>query len=91
MMFNGFRSISEYESECRRLGFLTERRSFRKGNEKFFVLVTGLAMKTSTSVESWHLFSIDEQSHLLDGIINGNNANYLGMLAEHGYFPANNG
>ena len=96
MKFNGFRSVSEYETECARLGCHTERVPFHSGDERFFVLVTGAPMETATSVQTWHLFPEDESAELLRGIINNPNApadvngvpiNYLGTLAAHGYFP----
>lgn len=87
MKFNGFRSISEYENECMRLGFSTKRYPFFKDGENFFVLVTEPPTKTPTSVKSWHLFSVDEKLELMDGVINGDDSNYLGKLAAAGYFP----
>ena len=88
MQLNGFRSIQEYESECARLGFTTRRLPFHKGAFSCFVLVTSPpGHPTSTSVDCWSLFSADETRQLLDGVINGHEANYLGKLAAHGYYP----
>ena len=100
MEFHGFRSIREYESECARVGFTTRRVPFHKGNEKFFVLITG-GPKTATSIDPWHLFTADETAEVLDGIISGGimdpakymrdglDVNYLGKLAANGYYPDN--
>lgn len=88
MEYHGFRSIREYERECRKHGLNTERIPFQRGGEQFFVLITS-PPKTATSVEAWALFTADETEQLLDGVINGVNANYLGKLAAHGYFPEN--
>lgn len=87
MEYHGFRSISEYERECRKHDLSTERVPFLRGKDKIFVLITR-PPKTATSVEAWTLFTADETAQLLDGVINGVNANYLGKLAAHGYFPA---
>lgn len=87
MRFKGFRSISEFESECEKHGQTTKRISFHRGDEKFFVLVTGLKHESPISVKVWHLFPADESKELMDGVINGHHANYLGKLAEHGFFP----
>lgn len=84
-MFNGFRSIGEYERECEKHGFVTEHVPFRRGDESFFVLITRLRQRTATSIETWHLFTADESRELLDGVINGVDANYLGKLAAHGF------
>ncbi len=88
MEYHGFRSIPEYERECRKHDLSTERVPFQRSGEKFFVLITR-PPKTATSVEAWTLFTADETKQLLDGVINGVNANYLGKLAAHGYFPEN--
>lgn len=92
MEFHGFRTIAEYERACIGCGMTTVRVPFRKmaesgETEHGFVLITSLKVKTSTSLGTWHLFTVDERRELLDGIINGNDANYLGMLASHGWFP----
>ena len=86
MDYHGFRSVKEYENECARVGFTTRRVPFRKGNEKYFALVTS-PPKTATSVEAWTLFTADETAAVLDGVINGLDVNYLGKLAAHGYYP----
>ena len=87
MEYHGFCSVKEYENECARVGFTTRRVPFRddSGNE-FFALITS-PPKTATSVESWTLFTADETRAVLDGVINGHDANYLGKLAAHGYHP----
>mgnify|MGYP007070063828 CR=1 FL=1 len=46
MKFNGFRSVSEYETECARLGCHTERVPFHSGDERFFVLVVRIIQET---------------------------------------------
>lgn len=91
MQFNGFGSVREYESAAARAGFTTRRVPFHNdGGASFFALVTSPpGHPTGTSVESWDLFAADETAHLLDGVINGHSANYLGKLAAHGYFPDN--
>jgi len=98
MEFHGFRSIKEYENECARVGLSTRRIPFHKSSEKYFALVT-ISPKTDTSVDTWHLFTADETSEVLDGIISGGtmdpaqymrdglDVNYLGKLAAHGYYP----
>lgn len=98
MDYHGFRSVKEYEKECARVGFSTRRVPFHKGNEKYFALVTS-PPKTGTSIEAWTLFTADETSVVLDGIISGGmmdlakymrdglDVNYLGKLAAHGYYP----
>ena len=86
MMFNGFRTIAEYESECSKHGFATERVPCQRGDEQFFVLITRPRQGTlSTCIHTWHLFTADESAELLDGVINGVDANYLGKLAAHGF------
>lgn len=89
MMFNGFGSISAYEAEARRIGFVTERIPFQKDDEKYFALITRLAQPSESSIASWHLFSNDESRELLDGVINGNSANFEEKLAEHGFSKIN--
>ena len=91
MEYHGFRSISEYERECARLDFQTRRIPFHDSNGgNFFVLVTSCpGHPTGTSVGSWTLFTADEGRAVLDGIINGLDANYLGKLAAHGFYPDN--
>ena len=85
MKFRGFGSISAYEAEARRVGFVTERIPCQKDGEQFFVLVTSLACPSPTSVSSWNLFSEDESQMLLDGVINGYDSNFIGKLTEHGF------
>ena len=89
MQYNGFRSIREYESECARLGFTTRRVPFHHESSAacFALLTTPPGHPTGTSVESWTLFDAGETRRLLDGVINGHGANYLGKLAAHGYRP----
>lgn len=89
MEYHGFRSIKEYENECARVGFMTRRVPFH-GNDgaAYFALVTA-PPKTATSIEAWTLFTADEGRAVLDGIINGLDANYLGKLAAHGFYPDN--
>lgn len=69
MEFNGFRSISEYESECRRLGYITQRIPFYRNGAEFFALLTSPPQQTATSCQSWHLFTADESTEILDGVI----------------------
>ena len=89
MDYHGFRSVKEYENECARVGFTTRRIPFHDGNGgNFFALVTS-PPKTATSVEAWTLFPADATAAVLDGVINGTDANYLGKLAAHGYYPDN--
>ena len=86
MEYHGFRSIKEYESECARVGFTTRRIPFRKGDAPYFALITTPpGHPTGASVESWTLFTADETAQVLDGVINGHDANYLGKLSAHGY------
>ena len=40
MEYHGFRSIPEYERECRKHDLSTERVPFQRSGEKFFVLIT---------------------------------------------------
>lgn len=100
MEYHGFQSISEYETECARLGFTTRRVPFHKDGLPYFALVTSPpGHPTGTSIESWTLFTADETARVLDGVIsggaffrgfldeNGQDKNYLGKLAAHGYFP----
>lgn len=88
MNYHGFHSIKEYESECARLGFTTRRIPFHKDGDPFFALITTPpGHPTSTSVESWTLFTADGTAQFLSGIINGCNENYLGRLAAHGFHP----
>ena len=86
MKFKGFRSIAEYERECASHGFITCRIPFTRGNEKFFVLITALRHGSPAAIASWHLIREDESAELMDGVIDGNDENYLGMLAKHGFF-----
>lgn len=88
MRFNGFRSIAEFESECRKCGQPTVRIPFVRGDEKFFVLISDLEHRTATSVAAWHLFTEDEEQNPLNGVINGWESNFLGKLAAQGYSPA---
>lgn len=98
MDYHGFRSVKEYENECARVGFSTRRVPFHKGNEKYFALVTS-PQKTGAGIEAWALFTADETTVVLDGIISGGmmdptkymrdglDVNHLGKLAAHGYHP----
>lgn len=88
MEYHGFHSVKEYESESARVGFTTRRVPFHKGDEAYFALITTPpGHPTGTSVEGWTLFAADETAQVLDGVINGHDANYLGKLAAHGYYP----
>ena len=88
MEYHGFRSIKEYENECARVGFTTRRVPFHKDGEPYFALITTPpGHPTGTSIESWTLFTADETSQVLDDVINGHDANYLGKLFAHGYRP----
>lgn len=87
MQFNGFRSISEYEDECRSHGFVTKRIPFSRGGENFFVLMTSLAHPSPTSVSAWSLFPVDESKEILSGVDNGLRVNYLGKLESQGFYP----
>ena len=86
MEYHGFRSVREYESECARLGFTTRRVPFHheSGAACFALITAPPGHPTGTSIESWTLFDADETRQLLDGVINGHGANYLGKLAAHG-------
>ena len=76
-----YRSIKEYENECARVGFTTRRVPFHKDGEAYFALITTPpGHPTGTSIESWTLFTADETSQVLDGVINGHDANYLGKV-----------
>ena len=81
--------VREYESECARLGFTTRRVPFHheSGAACFALITAPPGHPTGTSIESWTLFDADETRQLLDGVINGHGANYLGKLAAHGYRP----
>lgn len=86
--FHGFHSLREYEAECARVGHATRRVPFRKGDEKYFALITTPpGHPTGTSVETWTLFDAAETAQVLDGVINGLDANFLGKLAAQGYYP----
>lgn len=87
MKFHGFNSIADFEKACWACGQTARRLPFHKGDEAYFVLVTGFARPTPTSIEGWHLFPMDESKELLEGVINGCDANYLGKLAKHGFYP----
>ena len=88
MEYHGFRSIKEHENECARVGFTTRRVPFHKDGEPYFALITTPpGHPTGTSIESWTLFTADETSQVLDDVINGHDANYLGKLFAHGYRP----
>ena len=89
MEYHGFRSVREYESECARLGFTTRRVPYHheSGAACFALITAPPGHPTGTSIESWTLFDADETRQLLDGVINGHGANYLGKLAAHGYRP----
>lgn len=84
MEFQGFRSVSEYERECSRLGYSTRRESFTNGNENCFALITS-ARTSPSAVESWHLISEDETHEIMNGIIDDIDANFLGKLEDAGY------
>lgn len=83
MDFHGFSSIKEYEKECARLGFKTERVPFHKDKKMYFVLVTTPPNHPNgTSVEAWHLFTVDERREVLEGIVSDA---YIKDLAKNGY------
>jgi hypothetical protein len=85
MQFHGFSSIAAYERECARTGFTTERQTYHKDGEDYLLLITRLAQPTSTSVDTWHLFTADETHEVLSGIMpQGTSA--AGQLVQHGYF-----
>lgn len=87
MQFNGFPSISAYESECARLGFITERRSFHNADGNgFMLLITRSTTSSSTSVDTWHLFTADETREVLSGIIQQTGPSATAQLAQSGYF-----
>lgn len=92
MKFHGFPSIADYERECARLGFTTERRAYRKGEDRFLCLLT----LGGGGVSTWYLFTADESAEVLSGIVpnaewlsrsGGVDRNFTGLLAEHGYIP----
>lgn len=85
MEFNGFRSISEYESECGRLGYITQRVPFHRDGAEYFALVTGLASQSSTSCQTWHLFTADESAEVLGGVILQHGADLREQLSAHGF------
>lgn len=87
MKFHGFESISAFEKACWACGQTAKRLPFQKDGKEYFVLVTGMQRPTPTSIEGWHLFTMDESELLLEGVINGCDANYLGKLAAHGFYP----
>ena len=86
MQFHGFATIAEYERECARVGFTTERQSYHDADGKgYMLLITRLAQPSSTSVDTWHLFTADETREVLSGVIRqGTSA--AGQLAQSGYF-----
>lgn len=86
MQFNGFSSIAAYESECARLGFITERQTYRKDGEDFLLLITRSTTPGSTSVDTWHLFTADETREVLSGIIRQNGPSAAVQLTQSGYF-----
>lgn len=86
MGFKGFRSVREYEAECARLGFPTERIPFHWGKDAFFVLVTGAPIPSDTAVKSWHLFHVGGEDEIMSGIVSDGVA-WMDALAAHGYFP----
>lgn len=65
-MYNGFSSVHEYERECERLGFQTERIQFCDDS---FILITH-APETKTSVDCWVMFDKNENV-VTSGVING--------------------
>lgn len=70
MEFNGYRSISEYESECKRLRYTTQRIPFYRDGAEYFALITKPPGADSpTCCFSWHLFTADESTEVLDGVI----------------------
>ena len=85
MQFHGFTSIAEYERECARTGFTTERKSCHDGSgSAYILLITRLAQPSGTGVDTWHLFTADETREVLSGIMpHGGSA--AAQLAEHGY------
>lgn len=58
-----------------------------KSEDYILLITTPPGHPTGTSIESWTLFDAGETRQLLDGVINGHGANYLGKLAAHGYRP----
>ena len=67
MEYHGFRSIKEYENECARVGFTTRRVPFHKDGEAYFALITTPpGHPTGTSIESWTLFTADENDACQD-------------------------
>ena len=68
MEFNGFRSIAEYESECKRFGYATQRVPFQRDGVEYFALVTTPPNPTSDHCDSWHLFTADENVEVLQGV-----------------------
>ena len=90
MTFNGFPSVSAFESECARLGFTTERQTYHKDGDAYTLLIVGLAAPTPTSVITWHLFTEDESAEVLTGIAPASGdyaARCAAQLAEHGFIP----
>lgn len=85
MQFHGFSSIAAYERECARTGFTTERQTYHDGSgSAYTLLITRLAQPSSTSVDTWHLFTADETREVLSGIMpHGTSA--AAQLADHGY------
>ena len=86
MEYNGYRSIKEYESECARIGYTTRRVPFRKGDEKYFALITAPpGHPTGTSVQCWTLFTADEKAQVLQGITVS--STYIRQLLQAGDMP----
>lgn len=86
MQFNGFASIAAYERECARVGFTTERQTCHKNGEDFLLLITRSTTASSTSVDTWHLFTADETREVLSGIIRQTGPSAAAQLAQSGYF-----
>ena len=96
LQFHGFRSISEFEHECQKLGYVTKRTPYhRSGDSRSYFLLTVIdPHPTQTSCDSWYVFTSDETAEVLSGVIYqkpmfcGIDRCYLGKLAAYGFFPA---
>ena len=84
MKFNGFRSISEYEQECQRLGWKTRRVPCSREMERYFILIVTPPQGSGSAIEAWHLFDMAETREVLDGVINGVKENFLGNICGNG-------
>jgi hypothetical protein len=72
MEFRGFRSVSEYEKECVRLGYSARRIPFHGPEGACFILLTAVpGHPTGTSIQEWDLFTADESKLILDGVVSG--------------------